>query len=252
MNDFMLILAGLFLPLFPLSMVFNDVFSRITNKTLRIALLVLWPQIGVFLIFVSGVEIPDWIAVWGLLTALLYAIRLLAIREMQLWIAFLATSAWAILWITLQNSGEDSPVYLYALGFSLPLAMLLYLSDELVQRFGAAYTGLYGGLALTQPRFSGILVMVVLAVVATPLFPSFFTMLEAIIVTAPVSISFATCVGIIWLLWSWAGARLIQGLIVGPATEMQVADISKDSAKKYTIALVGLIVLGLLLLGRLP
>ena len=252
MSDLILIIAGLFLPLFPLSMVFNEVFSRFTNRNHRVALLVLWPQIGVFLIFVSGAQIPDWIATWGLLTALLYGVRLLAIREMQLWISFLATSSWAILWITLQNSGESSPVYLYTLGFSVPLVLLLFLSEELKARFGAAYTGLYGGLALTQPRFSGVLIMVVLAVIATPLFPAFFTMLETIIVSSPVSMWTAIFVGVVWLLWSWAGARLIQDLIVGPATEVQVSDLSKNSTKKYTAILVALVILGLLTLGGLP
>jgi len=252
MSDLVFLIAGLFLPIFPMSMVFNEVFSRVGNRNHRIALLVLWPQIGIFFIFASGAEIPGWIASWGLLTALLYAFRLLAIREMQLWISFLATSSWAILWITLQNSGESSPVYLYALGISLPLVLLLFLSDELIKRFGAAYTGLYGGLALTQPRFSGILVMVVLAVIATPLFPAFFTMIQTIIVSSPVSLVTAILVGVVWLLWSWAGARLIQGLIVGPATEMQTPDLSVAITKKYTIALVLLVVFGLLTLGGLP
>jgi len=252
MTDFMLILAGLFLPLFPLSMVFNTVFSRVNNTKYRNLLLLLWPQIGLLLIYLSNVEIPGWIATWGLLTALLYGIRLLAIREMQLWISFLATSSWAILWITLQHSGDDSPIFLYALSFSIPLIVLLLLSDELVKRFGAAYTGLYGGLALTQPRFSGILVMAVLAVIATPLFPAFFTMLATVAHSAPFSLSIAIFVGIIWLLWSWAGARLLQGIIVGPASESNVADISTDATRKYAATLVSLIIIGLVLLGGLP
>lgn len=252
MSELLLILAGLFLPLFPLSMVFNTVFARIKDTKQRYAILLLWPQIGLLLVYFSGIPIPSWIAAWGLLTALLYAIRLLAIREMQLWISFLATSAWSVLWILLQFSGGDSPSYLYALAFSAPLILLLMLANELISRFGAAYTGLYGGLALTQPRFSGVLIMTVLAVIATPLFPAFFAMLNAIIVSIPHSLLAALGVGIVWLFWSWAGARLIQGFIIGTAEESHIADLNKNSTWKYAGALVGLIFVGLIFLGGLP
>ena len=248
----MLILAGLFLPLFPLSMVFNTVFARVTDSKQQNILLLLWPQIGLLLIYLADVQIPGWLATWGVLTALLYGFRLLAIREMKLWISFLATSTWAILWISLHYSGSDSPVYLYALSFSAPLVLLLFLSNELVKRFGAAYTGIYGGIALTQPRLSGVLVMTVLAVIATPLFPAFFTMLATITQATGSSLGIAIGAGIAWLLWSWAGALLLQGIIVGPAKEKSIADLDTSSTRKYTVALVGLIIIGLVLLGGLP
>ena len=53
----------------------------------------------------------------------------------------------------------------------------------LERRFGAAYTGLYGGLARTIPRFSGVFVTVVVAAIATPLFPTFFIMLDMVVDT---------------------------------------------------------------------
>jgi len=252
MADLTLIIAGLFLPLFPLSMVFNTLFSRITNNKQRNILLLLWPQIGLLLIYFADTEIPDWLAIWGLLTALLYGFRLLAIREMKLWISFLATSTWAILWVTLHYSGDNSPIYIYALSFSVPLILLLLLSDELEQRFGAAYTGIYGGLALTQPRLSGVLVMVVLAVAATPLFPAFFTMLATVMQATASSLIVAISTGIVWLLWSWAGALLLQGTIVGPANETNIADLNTSSTRKYVAALISLIIIGLVLIGGLP
>ena len=68
--------------------------------------------------------------------------------------------------------------HLYALGFSAPLVLLALLSAGLEKRFGAAYTDLYGGLAQSIPRFSGVLVVVILAAIATPLFPGFFILLN--------------------------------------------------------------------------
>ena len=251
MSNYYLILAGFFLPLFPATMVFNALFSRIDNRWLRYLLLLIWPQVGLIILLQAEVPIPGWVAVWGLITALLYAFRLLTIRELGLWTCFIATSAWALLWLILQNSSDPS-IYLYTLGFSVPLMLLVSLSAELTKRFGAAYVGLYGGLATTQPRFAGILVMVILAVIATPLFPPFFAVLHTIIITVPTSLPMAVLVGVVWLLWTWAGARVLHGLIVGPAKQIDVPDISSGHAWRYSGMLVGLVVVGLSLIGGVP
>ena len=251
MSDFYLILVGLFLPLFPLSMVFNAVFSKIKSHIIRYVLLLVWPQIGLVTLFSLGVDVPGWVAVWGLLTALLYAFRLLTIRELGLWASFIATSAWALLWIILLNS-DDSSIYLYALAFSVPLMLFVSLGEELTKRFGAAYVGIYSGLAQTQPRFSGVLVMVVLAVVATPIFPAFFAVLHSIVIVVPTSLTMAILAGIVWTLWTWAGARVLHGLIVGPATQNDIPDLTSGSAWRYSGMLVGIAVVGLILIGGLP
>ena len=44
------IVAGLFLPLFPLGMVFNVLFQRIRNAWLRALLLLAWPLAGLGLL----------------------------------------------------------------------------------------------------------------------------------------------------------------------------------------------------------
>ncbi len=118
---------------------------------------------------------------------------------------------------------------LYALGFSLPLMLLALLGARLEERFGAAYTGLYGGLAQTLPRMSGVLVGVVLAIVAAPSFPTFFAMLATVVAITPTMPLAALTVAGVWLLWSWAGTRLLQGLIVGPANGSEAPDLSVAS-----------------------
>src|SRR3569623_1433547 len=65
------------------------------------------------------------------------------------------------------------------------LVVLALLTGGLERRFGAAYTGLYGGLAQVLPRFSGVLVFVVLAVIATPVFPAFLAMLSTSVTAVP-------------------------------------------------------------------
>ena len=238
------ILAGLFLPLFPFSMVLNMLYVRMHSSVLRSLFLLLWPQIGLMIFFKFDLSVPVWALAWALATSFLYALRIVALRELGLWTSFAATSSWALLWVLQDNSITHLQIQLYALGISVPLIMMNLLCAGLVSRFGAAYLGLYGGLAQALPRYSSILVLVVLAIVATPLFPTFFAMLSMIFKAIPFSPLVAVVVSAVWLLWSWAGARLLQGLIVGPV-RVTAPDLSHTSLWIYIIALFGLFVGGM-------
>ena len=238
-----LLLAGIFLPLFPLSMVFNLLYARLPNPVLRGLLLLAWPQIGLAFLFAFGVSTPGWLLAWALLTSLLYALRALALRDLGLWISFVGTSAWALLWILFAQDTVAVQLRVFGLGISVPLVLLALLGAGLERRFGAAYLGLYGGLAHTIPRFSGVLVVVVLAVVATPVFPTFFAMLTLIIRSFALTPLIAAGVGLVWLLWSWAGARLLQGLITG-SQHSAVADLGYAWMWLYILVLAALSITG--------
>lgn len=238
-----ILLTGLFLPLFPLSMVFNALFARLRNPALRTALLLIWPQIGLVVLYQTAPALSPWIMPWALATSALYALRALALRDVGVWIGFLATSAWALMWLTPFAGAHVERMQLYGLSFSAPLVLMAALGAGLERRFGAAYTGLYGGLAQTLPRFSGVLVVVVLAVVATPLFPGFFAMLETVVVTTALAPAIAVGAVLVWLLWTWAGARLLHGLVVGPAGDVDARDLSHGATWSYAI-LLGLLVIG--------
>ena len=250
MSEIMItLLAGIFLPLFPMSMVFNAVLDNVKQPWLRVLLFIAWPLCGVFIVFYSGVYIPNWVLTLALITSSLYALRMLSLREVNQWNGFLATSLWSLLWLAAAYETSEMLLYGYALSMTIPLILLLLLSAGLEQRFGAAYTGLYGGLARTIPRFSGILVTVVVAAIATPLFPTFFIMFDLIIETVSVLPLAAAALLFIWLLWSWAGTRLIQGLIVGRASKVKVADIGFVSISFYSIILIGLAIAGVYMSG---
>lgn len=253
MPDIYFLLAGFFLPLFPLSMVFNALFNRVQHVVFRCLILLAWPYIGLTIIHSTDNTIPTWIIAWALATSLFYALRILALRDVGQWISFLATSMWALLWLASADMNQ-SMHYLYAFGMTAPLILLALLSAALVKRFGAAYTHLYGGLALSSPRFAGVLVVVTLAAIATPLFPSFFIMLKLIMDTS-VAMPVATFALLtIWLLWSWAGVRLLQGLIVGPTSpgkEGQADDFSLISSWGYVIVLIALMLSGIYFSGFL-
>ena len=248
MPDITILPAGLFLPLFPLSMVFNALFSRLQHVLLRIVLLLCWPHIGLAIIHSTEATVPTWIIAWALATSLLYAIRMLALRSVGQWTSFLATSMWAILWLTTTEINQ-SMHHLYAFGLTTPLVLLALLSAGLEKRFGAAYTNLYGGLALSIPRFAGVLVVVILAAIATPLFPGFFIMLKLIMDSSVAMPGETFTLLAIWLLWSWAGVRLLQGLIVGPASQGEAADLNLMSCWSYVVVLIALMLSGVYLTG---
>lgn len=245
-------LAGVFLPLFPLSIVFNVLFSRVRNVAFRVTLLLIWPQIGLSLMAMADPSASRWVVSLALFTSALYAFRAVGLREVGQWIGYLATSAWGLLWvIVLFNHTGTEAIRLYALGFSLPLVLLALLAARLEQGFGAAYTGLYGGLGQMLPRMSGVLVCVVLAIIATPLFPGFFALLATVIAATPTAPVAALVVAGIWLLWSWAGVRLLKGLIVGPADGGGATDLSLASTWMYAAVLIALLIGGLYITGEL-
>lgn len=250
MPDITLLLAALFLPLFPLSMVFNALFDRLQHVVLRCVMLIAWPQLGLTIIHASDTAIPSWLLSWALVTTILYAFRMLALRSVSQWNSFLATSMWAMLWLSTIDSTQEMQ-HLYAAGLSAPLVLLAVLSAGLEKRFGAAYTGLYGGLALSIPRFSGVLVFVVLAAIATPLFPGFIITLKTILSVNSNMPTASFILLISWLLWSWAGIRLLQGLIVGTADKGRAVDISLVTSWGYGIILIALVVSSLYLSGGL-
>lgn len=246
MSTLSILIIGLFLPLFPLSMVFNLLFHRVSDPLPRGVLLLAWPHLGLWLLGWLGTDLPQWVVAWSLATAAFYALRALAVREVGIWTGFMATSAWALLWIPLL-AGESAFTLRYeALGFSAPLLLLALLVAGLERRFGAAYTCLHGRLAGIMPRYSGVLVAVLLAVMATPLFPGFFTLLTTIVTASP---GVAASLAGVWLLWSWTGVRLLQGLIVGPPATEQAPDISVAQTFGYTAALLGLAIVGVSFAG---
>ncbi|MEZ5476449.1 MAG: hypothetical protein R3E95_02840 [Thiolinea sp.] len=242
------LLVGLFLPLFPLSMVFNQLLARSRHPLPRLLLLMLWPQAGVLLLMLLDTRPPGWVLLWAVLSALLYAFRLLTQREVNSWLGFLATSAWSLLWLPAATGYYDSGLLAAAaLGFSIPLALLVLLAAVLEQRFGVAYTHLYAGLATPMPRFAGLLIFSILAAIATPVFPAFFTLLDILTLSDPL---LAVLILLVWLLWSWAGIRLLQGLLVGSAPQTaELQDIQRSFAGLSVLILAVLAIAGLYATG---
>src|SRR3569623_1309655 len=242
MSSMMWLLSAFFLPLFPLSMGFNAVFARLRHPLLRTAMLLIWPQIGVVALSLVTTPIPEWVLALAVTTSILYGVRALALRELGLWTSFLATSSWTLLWIPAYDGADVATLHLYAAGFSVPLVLMALLTGGLERRFGAAYTGLYGGLAQVLPRFSGELVFVV---------PAVFARLATFVTAVPAAPAGAAGVAVSWLVWSWAGARLLQGMIVGPGRDCAVRDLSRAATWGYASVLVLLVVAGLAWLGGL-
>lgn len=232
--------AALFLPLFPFSMVFSSLVRIVRVPSLRFVLILLWPQIGIWL--VEPGSLPDAVIVWALASSALYAVRILTVRDLGLWAAFLACSVWALMWTVLGLREPQSNLSLYTLWFSLPAALLALLAGSLTRRFGAAYSGLTAGLMGSMPRFSGALVVTVLAAIATPPFPSFFALLR---IAQQSAFSVAITALLIWLIWSWAGARLMLGFVAGTPCHDHVHDLARSKLLLYSGVLAVFSIAGL-------
>ena len=251
MQELSWILVAFFLPLFPMSMVFNALFQRARTGLLRVPILLAWPLPGILMLQNITSPIPEWVVYWALFTALLYGFRAVVIKEFGMWIGFLATSTWALTWIALTFGVALDQLVLHALAFSFPLAILSILVAQLEHRYESAYTGVISGLAHAQPRLSGLFVVVMLAVIGSPIFPAFFSMLDTIIHSMIALPLIAVGVVTVWLLWSWSGIRLLQDLLVGPATPVSHEDVSYGVAVTYGSSLVILIIGGFYISGVL-
>jgi hypothetical protein len=160
------LLAGLFLPLYPLSIVANLFLKRqsplegsdpLAGPAVKALAIVLMPLAGVALVTLglslagdSAVRLTAGFAVWGGLSSVLYAFRLLSARDGKIWIAQLYCSALALVWIAIP---QGLPPLLPAVGLALSLLPLTVLLSYLTKRFGIARVGLYPGLSSRMPVF---------------------------------------------------------------------------------------------------
>lgn len=249
MQQISLVAAAIFLPLFPLSMLFNAVFQRTRLASLRALLLLAWPLAGIAVLQVSNAAVPAWLAPWALFSAALYGFRAVVIREVGVWTGFLATSAWALLWVAVTIGFQPRALVIHALAFSLPLVLLVFMTAELERRYESAYAGIVSGIAQAQPRLAGVFVVTILAVIGSPMFPSFFTLLSSVTLAAALQPVVAFGIAAVWLLWSWSGVRLLQQLLVGPGTLSPHEDIAHGMTMAYGLSLLLLLFSGLYVLG---
>jgi len=263
MTTFLLfLLAGLFLPLYPLSIGANLLLKRqvgvdgadpLSRPSVKAAAIILMPLIGVGLMQLGLAlaadeprHLTNLFAVWGGLTSLLYAFRLLSVHDGKIWIAQLYASALALIWLGL---ARQVPPLLPALGLALSLLPLSFLLARLNRHFGIARVGLYPGLGLRMPVFSSLFVPAVLMAVAVPFSPAFFAIIDLaygglgaseLITLAPLGIS--------WLLWTWAGVNLLTGIVFGtPREDLSYIDIGSPNAMRYGVGLLALSLFGIVL-----
>lgn len=245
-----LLIAALFLPLFPLGMVFNALLQRLHTAWQRALLILLWPLPGLWILHTAPPDVSNGIVLWALFSALLYGFRAVVVRDLSMWTGFLAISAWSLSWVVLAVGVKPDQLVLHVLAFSLPLVILTCLVAELERRYESAFAGIVSGVAQTEPRLSGVLLITMLAVTGSPLFPGFFSMLGN--VTRAVSVVPMVAVGVaaVWLLWSWSGARLLQDMLIGPG-QRSGDDLGRGITTMYAALLLLLFVGGLYLSGML-
>ena len=241
MTSMSLLLAGFFLPLFPMSIVFNYVFQRASSAWLRVFIILVWPLPGLWLIENSATELVDTYVYWAMFTAVLYGFRTVVVKELSVWTGFIATSAWSLLWVAEYLGATVNDLVMHAFAYSVPLVLLALIVARLERQYESAYVGVVTGLAQEQPRMAGIVVVVILAVIGSPVFPSFFSLLSNINNVVMLLPSVAVAIALVWLLWSWSGVRLLQELIVGDPAVFRHDDIGFGPTILFGLSLILLV-----------
>jgi NADH:ubiquinone oxidoreductase subunit 4 (subunit M) len=241
-----ILIAALFLPLFPFSMALNAALAQLRHPLARFAVLLAWPQIGVLLLHQVQGAIPQWFVAWALFSAAFYALRLLTCRDLGRYAGYLASSSLALTWGLAASGADTTAMALFAVWLSLPAALILLLADVMARRFGAAYAGLCPGLGNVFPRLSVLLVVTILAAIATPPFPGFFALLGLLSQLHGISL---VVVLTVWLVWGWAATRLLQSFIAGECRYEGIDDLPQRSTVIWSGLLITLIGAGLYLNG---
>ena len=234
----MMIAAALLLPgMFPLSMANGLLLGAPRAAGARALVLALLPAAGALLLARTAPP-AHWhggLRMLALGSALLYAWRLLAVRELFVLARLQAASAGALVWLGWLHGMVGAPLLALAAALLAPAVLLSLLAGAMQRRVGAAYAGLRGSIAASYPRLGAALAACVLAMLALPPFPGFLALLALL-----QHLGAGVVVGVlfVWLLWSWAGALLWQGLGFGqpwPAT--RVGDLAR-------VQMLGLALLG--------
>lgn len=250
MNGFLLVLAGVFLPLFPFSMIFSAVFAKLTHPVARVLLLLLWPQTGVLLLAHTGLPLnTEFFVGWAVATFLLYALRLLSVRDLFQWSSMLMISATSLTWLLASTTTDRLLLQQFVFWLTVAPVFLVVLATAFQARFGAAYAGLHTGLARRLPKLSALLVFSVFAGMALPIFPAFFSLL-GLMVQSPVHWGVVVLLG--WLLWTWAGTRLLNGFVFGPPTPITAEDLCRGKALLIGLSLIAIVMLNLIWTGVKP
>ena len=184
MEWIILFIGAMLLPVFPLSLIFNRLVDSAPGPWGRALAVLVLPQLGVLLLYHTGPFLPLpalaqrlWLML-VLFTAVFYAFRAVSAREINIWSRLTASSGLTLTWLLVASGSSVHLTELFALAWSLPAALLMLWAGMLGQRMGGAYLGLRGGLATELPRLSGLITVTALAMVATPVFPSFFALLH--------------------------------------------------------------------------
>lgn len=222
--------AAILLPLFPLSLIFNRLVAWVPGYLGRAVAILVLPQAGVLVIG----SIPAAQRHAGLLhsgafialvtfTAVFYAFKALSVREITIWARLMATSGLSLDWILVASGTSAHSVRLLALASSVPASLLMVWAGLLARRTGGAYLGLQGGYASVLPRLSGLVTLTALALVATPVFPSFFGLLH---VFDLLRLSWLWPLLLLLLIWAWSLGRFLQDLLFGVYRGEKLTDLN--------------------------
>ena len=243
------LIAGLFLPLFPFHVVYVTALTR-APRGITVALSILLPAIGVGGAAVLIPKLPQsalsavsvmaaFGAVWGSIKALVQ------VRVSRL-LAYAGLALYSVLWWHLAQAGQLTPhSMLYASAVTLALGGLVFGWDRVRARYGDLDLTQIGGLVKPMPRFALCMALLVMAVAGLPPFALFFSYLAMLF--SPSTTMSAGLVAVIaaWFAASWYMFGLMKRLLFGPhRTDLRYEDIGPAEIGAFAVVIALLILLG--------
>jgi NADH:ubiquinone oxidoreductase subunit 5 (subunit L)/multisubunit Na+/H+ antiporter MnhA subunit len=243
------LVAGLFLPLFPFHVVYVTALTR-APRGLTVALSILLPALGVGGAAVLIPKLPPPAlsavgvlaavgAVWGSIKALVQ------VRVSRL-LAHAGLALYSVLWWHLAQVGKLTPhSMVYASAVTLALGGLTLGWDRVRVRHGDLDLNQIGGLFKPMPRFALCMALLVMAVAGLPPFAQFFGYLAMLL--GPSTKLSAGLVAVIaaWFAASWYMFGLMRRLLFGPhRTDLRYEDLGPAEIGAFVVVIALLILLG--------
>ncbi len=216
------LLAGIFLPLFPLSMLTSYILQK--SVRFRYPFLVVFAVLGAVLWSqLQSLGVYEWVVYVALFTSVLYAFRSLSVKDLSRWAVYMFISTFSLIWLYPANV-EGSGALLVFL-FSFPFLLLFLVDTLIVRRFGSSNIRLVKGLGLGTPLLGFFTTISILGAIGVPTSSSFVNML----LLSSFSSKFAVILN--WFLWGWSGVRILSSLVFGsPAEHLKYESLSIRSA----------------------
>lgn len=240
-----LLASALLLPLFPLHGIYVSALSK-TPRTLSIALALLLPAAGLFLIPELPPALMPAIGVLAAFGAVWGSVKALTQIHVSKLLSYAGLALYSVLWWHVSQVGKvDTHALSYAAGVTLAIGGLTLAWSRIRSRYGDLDLHQIGGLFRPMPRFALCMALLVMAATGLPPFGLFFSYLGILLnPTTNMSLGLVAIIAT-WFAASWYLFKLMQRLLFGPhRPDLRYEDLRPAEVTSFVVVIALLVVLG--------